>query len=335
MRRIDELYAMQPLSLQIEPTALRQYRYFESNDIDDTRQRIASVLQPHRLMPGSSRTAHSAYMNYARLDNLAFGSLCYAGAMGVEAGEIEDYYLVILSLGGYADVSVGGRRTMVGQSQGVVVGPSTSFGGTFSGDCEQFFVRVEKQAILAHAGYEHLQMDPVVDLSRPELAPWLAQLRILASSPETVALAQRDRRVAVELERLLVLLLLAGQPHHSQQRTHTSLLPRTVRRAEAFIAEHAAEPLTLADIADAAGVPVRTLLQSFRRFRDTSPMQLVREARIDMSRDLLLRAGATERVADIALSCGFVNLGRFASAYRERFGETPSQTLRAVRQRDV
>jgi AraC-like DNA-binding protein len=326
---------MQPFPLQIEPAALRQYRYFESDDIDDTRQRIARVLQPHRLTPGSSRAGHPAYMNYVRLDSLAFGSLSYAGAMGVEAGEIEDYYLVILSLSGYADVSVGGRRTLVGQSQGVVVGPSTSFGGTFSSDCEQFFVRVEKQAILAHSGYEHLQMDPAIDLSRPELAPWLAQLRMLTSSPETVALAQRDRRVAVEIERLLVMLLLAGQPHHSQERAPASLLPRTVRRAEAFIVEHAAEPLTLSDIANAAGVPVRTLLDSFKRFRDISPMQLVREARIDMSRDLLLRAGGTERVADIALSCGFVNLGRFARAYRERFGETPSDTLRDVRQRNA
>lgn len=327
---------MLPAALQIEPTALRKYRYFESSDIDDTRQRIARVLQPHRLMPGITQPGHSAYMNYVRLENLAFGSLGYAGAMGVEAGELEDYYLVILSLSGYADVSVGGRRTIIGQSQGIVVGPSTRFGGTFSGDCEQFFVRVDKQAILAHSGFEHLQMEPIVDLSRSELAPWLAQLRMLTSSPETVALAQRDRRVAVEVERLLVMLLLAGQPHHSQERTPSSLLlPRTVRRAEAFITEHACDPLTLSDIAEAAGVPVRTLLHSFRRFRDVSPMQLVREARIERSREMLLSASESARVADIALICGFVNLGRFAGAYREKFGEMPSDTLRAVRQRSV
>ncbi|CAE6723723.1 anthranilate 1,2-dioxygenase regulatory protein AndR [Paraburkholderia nemoris] len=328
---------MLPSPIQIEATALRKYRYFESDDLDDTRQRIASVLQPHRLTPGSIHGGRrAAYMNYVRLENLAFGSLCYAGAMGVEAGEIEDYYLVILSLNGYADVSVGGRRTIVSQSQGVVVGPSTSFGGTFSGDCEQFFVRVEKQAILAHSGYDHLQIEPTIDLSRPELVPWLTQLRMLTSSPETVTLAQHNRRVAVEIERLLVMLLLAGQPYHSQERVQPSVLvPRTVRRAEAFIAEHASEPLTLLNIADAAGVPVRTLLHSFKRFRDVSPMQLVRESRIEMSREMLLRASETDRVVDIALSCGFVNLGRFASAYRERFGETPSDTLRVVRQRGV
>lgn len=328
---------MSPAALQIEPAALRKYRYFESTDVDDTRQRIASVLQPHRLTPGAARPGHSAYMNYARLENLAFGSLGYAGAMGVEAGELEDYYLVILSLSGYADVCVGPRRTMIGRSQGVVVGPATRFGGTFSSDCEQFFVRIEKDAILAHSGYRHLQLDPVLDLARPGLAPWLAQLRMLALSPETVALAQRDRRVAVEFERLLVMLLLAGQPHRGEERPATSLsrsLPRAVRRAEAFIAEHACEPLRLADIADAAGVPVRTLLDSFQRCHDVTPMQRVREARLQRSRERLMRAAEHERVADIALDCGFVHLGRFANAYRETFGETPSDTLRAAHRRN-
>ncbi len=320
----------------IEPAALRRYRYFESNDVDDTRQRIAAVLQPHRLTPGPAQRGRTAYMNHVRLGQLAFGSLGYAGRMGVEAGELGDYYLVILSLSGYADVSVGSRRTIIGQSQGVVIGPHTPFSGTFSGDCEQFFVRIEKDAILSHTGYEHLQMEPTIDLSRPQLAPWLAQLRMLASSPETVALAQRDPRVAVEIERLLVTLFLAGQPHKSQARPPSSLLvPRVVRRAESYIAEHATEALRLSDIADAAGVPVRTLLHSFRRFRDVSPMQLVREARIERSRTMLMQASETDRVADIALNCGFVNLGRFASAYRERFGESPSETLRNGRQRTV
>jgi AraC-like DNA-binding protein len=319
----------------IEPSCLRRYRYFESTDVDDTRERIAEVFQPHRLTPGRALRGRSAYMNHARLQKLGFGSLGYAGTMGVEAGELDDYYLVILSLSGYADVSVGSRRTIIGQSQGVVIGPHTHFSGTFSADCEQFFVRIEKEAILSHAGYQHLQMDPTIDLARPELAPWLAQLRMLASSPELVSLAQRDTRVATELERLLVTLFLAGQPHRSHDRPQASMLvPGVVRRAESYIAEHASEPLHLSDIADAAGVPVRTLLHSFRRYRDISPMQLVREARIERSRMLLMRASDTDRVADIALSCGFVNLGRFASTYRERFGESPSETLRVMRQRN-
>jgi AraC-like DNA-binding protein len=327
---------MQPASLLIEPVSLRRYRYFESDDVDDTRQRIATVLQPHRLMPGVARSGQSAHMNYVRIDGLAFGTIGYGGAMGVDAGEIEDYYLAILSLSGYADVSVAGRRMIVGPTQGVLVGPSTRFCGTFSGDCEQFFVRIDKRTVLAHTGYDQLQIEPTLDLTRPELAPWLAQLRMLAASPETIALAQRDARVAAGLERLIVTLLLAGQPHRLlSSPAATAVVPRTVKRAQAFIAEHACEPITLADIAAAAGVPVRTLLDGFQRFSHASPMQLVRESRLECARERLLAARETERVADIALGCGFANFGRFALAYREKFGESPSDTLRQVRQRTV
>ena len=31
---------------------------------------------------------------------------------------------------------------------------------------------------------------------------------------------------------------------------------------------------------------------------------------------------------DVAARCGFPHFGRFAVAYRRRYGETPSQTLR-------
>ncbi|WP_321937830.1 anthranilate 1,2-dioxygenase regulatory protein AndR [Burkholderia cepacia] len=324
---------MSNASLPIEPTQLRRYRYFESVDIDDTRERIAAVLQPHRLIPGSSRGGYSAYMDYVRIDSVGFGTIGYDVAMGVDAGEIEDYYLAILSLGGYADVSVGGRRMIVGPAQGVIVSPASHFGATFSRDCEQFFVRVDKHAIVSHTGYDHLQIEPVLDLSRSELLPWLMQLRVMASSPETVALAQRDRRIALEFERLVISLLLAGQPHHCQARSGgTALVPRTVKRAEAYIAEHACEPITLADIALAAGVPVRTLLDGFQRFSRGSPMQLVRERRLEHARDRLRQGRDTDRVADVALCCGFANLGRFAALYRETFGESPSDTLRRARQ---
>jgi len=35
-----------------------------------------------------------------------------------------------------------------------------------------------------------------------------------------------------------------------------------------------------------------------------------------------------ETVTAIALECGFGNLGEFASRYRRRFGEKPSETFR-------
>ncbi|OXH85552.1 AraC family transcriptional regulator, partial [Burkholderia multivorans] len=57
------------------------------------------------------------------------------------------------------------------------------------------------------------------------------------------------------------------------------------------------------------------------------PMQYLRAKRLEHARELLLGATPERRIADIALDCGFTHLGRFALAYRERFGESPSDTL--------
>jgi AraC-like DNA-binding protein len=45
----------------------------------------------------------------------------------------------------------------------------------------------------------------------------------------------------------------------------------------------------------------------------------------------LLRADTDESVTRIAMKWGFRHLGRFAVGYRDRFGETPSQTRRRAR----
>jgi len=318
-------------SFHIETSTLARYRYFDTTDMDEARQRIASVFQPHRLIPSSTKPARSACMNHVRLRHLAFGSLTYGVEMTVEAGEISDYHLIIIILAGIADVNVGDLRASLGKGQGVVLSPATRFGATFSSDCEQFFLRIDKAAFGDHAGLERGRMAPLLELARPDLSPLLAQIHLLTVSPDTVALAQRDDAVAAALERLLVTSLLAGQP---LQPAHAGpVLPRSVRLAEAFIAAHAFEPLTLADIAKAAGVPVRTLLHSLHSFRNTTPMQQVRDARIVRSRQLLLQGLAQSKVADIAALCGFKNPGRFARAYKEKFLETPSDTLRAAKQR--
>ena len=54
-------------------------------------------------------------------------------------------------------------------------------------------------------------------------------------------------------------------------------------------------------------------------------MRYLRQVRLDRAHDDLTQAHGS--VADIAYHWGFTNLGRFARAYRDRFGEFPAATL--------
>jgi AraC-like DNA-binding protein len=134
--------------------------------------------------------------------------------------------------------------------------------------------------------------------------------------------------------RHLVATLLAVFPNSTLGWTRPDgdggALPSTVRRAVAYMEDHLAEPVRIADIADAARLSPRGLQDAFRRQLGRTPMQQLRLLRLEAARDDLLRAdpadGAT--VADIARRWGFEHAPRFAAAYREQFGENPRDTLR-------
>jgi transcriptional regulator GlxA family with amidase domain len=86
-----------------------------------------------------------------------------------------------------------------------------------------------------------------------------------------------------------------------------------------------AEPIRLAEIARHAGVNVRTLQKGFQRHFGQTPMNILRNARLDAAHYHLTVRRDAPSVTDVAFSNGFSHLGRFARDYRNRFGHSPSQ----------
>ena len=91
---------------------------------------------------------------------------------------------------------------------------------------------------------------------------------------------------------------------------------------------NSAKLIRIAEVAVAAGCSVCNLNGVFRRFRGTTPLTALHAIRLDAVREALL-AGGTGTVASaaaVARRHGFTNLARFATAYRRRFGDVPSET---------
>ncbi|MFF0084966.1 helix-turn-helix transcriptional regulator [Streptomyces canus] len=97
------------------------------------------------------------------------------------------------------------------------------------------------------------------------------------------------------------------------------------------VQELSAEPYDANRLADIAQVSLRTLQEAFRSNVGISPMAYVHEVRLQrVHQQLRAAAPGTATVTQVAHAWGFVHLGRFARRYRERYGESPSQTLRAA-----
>lgn len=102
-----------------------------------------------------------------------------------------------------------------------------------------------------------------------------------------------------------------------------------IRAAVDFLHEHAADPLTVTDIARAADLSVRGLQESFQRTLDRAPMAYLREVRLRrVHADLVQADPGSVAVGDVARRWGFTHIGRFSGEYLQRFGEYPRETLR-------
>ncbi len=303
---------------------LKGHRLFESTDIEETRARISAVMQPHDLRPIGSAGRLQAHMDFVDLAGLGLGSIKF-GPMRVKASYLEDYHLIILCRRGAAVLRAGRNDIILDQRHGAYLPPGAPLDVEFSDDCEQFVLKIGGGLFRKHTGLSNPKLHSAIDLAQPELQSWARVLWSVTGRPD---LSREHGKIAIDYQRLLLGLLVNAA---SQQSTDTSVAPYTVKRAEAFIHENASRAICLADIADAADTPARTLLSSFRRFRHTSPMAYLRDVRLDRVRERLADRDCTASVTTVALEEGFGHLGRFSREYGERFGEKPSETFRFSR----
>ena len=150
--------------------------------------------------------------------------------------------------------------------------------------------------------------------------------RCITEMPDAVERGPLGRHLE-EMIGLHLLTLWRQQLERPTEPTVHQMAPRHVLLAEQHMREHAHEAPTLSELAQHAGVSVRTLSAAFREYRYCTPMQALREMRLQGVRAELLVAVPGAKVRDVAAAWGYANFGLFAASYRSRFGEAPSVTL--------
>ena len=143
---------------------------------------------------------------------------------------------------------------------------------------------------------------------------------------------RRETCVATQVELLETLLAALGAATDFQRprSDHTRLArARIVKIAEDYAMAYTGDCLYLTDLCEAAGVSERSLEYAFKSIMGMTPMAYLTRLRLHWVRKALLAGtrGSTTVSAE-ALNRGFWHFGEFSHAYRDCFGELPSQTLR-------
>ena len=206
----------------------------------------------------------------------------------------------------------------------------------YGNDFEQIFLRVAADALerelTAVTGLKigrRIELEPDRFTSRAAICGLEELVRTLIRSldDETIDISTAARR---ELEQAIVVQFLFACRHN-----YSPLLEREtagpglsqVRLTAEYIDVYWNQPITIKTLAEVSGVSARSLFKAFAKVYGCSPMQYVKNARLEKARLLLADGAAKQSVTAVAFACGFANLGHFARDYRNRFGELPSQTL--------
>lgn len=176
-----------------------------------------------------------------------------------------------------------------------------------------------------------LLQPPVQNMSR------LLQLHeaaghLAATAPDILAHPEVARAIEQGLVCALVACLAYDVPTR-QSFSREQRLP-VMRRLERVLEEKRDQPIYMAEVCAAIGVSDRTLRAHCMEHLRMSPHCYLWLRRMNLAyRALRLADPASRTVTEIATDYGFWELGRFAVAYRQLFGEPPSATLRYSRDR--
>lgn len=114
-------------------------------------------------------------------------------------------------------------------------------------------------------------------------------------------------------------------PYHGR---HLRSALKLVRDVDRYLMEAGDRPVHVSELCEVFKVARRTLFHAFDDVLGIPPITFMRRKRLGEVHAALLRAGPGLTVKGIALAHGFVDLGKFAAAFRRLFGEKPSDTLK-------
>ncbi len=121
----------------------------------------------------------------------------------------------------------------------------------------------------------------------------------------------------------IILLLFQNQPLSEKKPSEKDL--RDGERAKVmlqYIQEHYSEEISLVKIAESAHICESECLRCFRNVIGYSPIQYVKQIRIQKAAEMLLCTNW--KISDIGQKCGFQEMSYFAKTFRELKGCTPN-----------
>lgn len=329
----------------LKMTPLYSHCVFRSQERSETHSLIARELIDHRLHWQGGEVDTRLYKFNAQ--RLSLYSLRYGDAVSIFPKVYDDFSLVHFSLRGGIEILADGGRQEIRQGRAIISSPRKNIRLNYSNACEQLILRVPHDVLNDAArqlGRPNLDVSlrqiPGLFMSEAACQQWEMYMQMFlaldcysqydSSCVPWLENIENGMAMFLLLQSLGVVSQPVGMIEHSCGPVDKSQAKRRLDRLFEYAMSHLTCPVTLADLAEAVAMSERQLNTLCHEHLGSSPILWLRNLRLDAVRDIL-RENPQSDITSVAILHGFSHLGRFASYYRMRFGELPSQTVRSAR----
>jgi AraC-like DNA-binding protein len=300
------------------------------SDWDEASHAVAQAYFPHRLRPLTPSNASNAAVDAVGIGPVSIAHIAWGAAVTIDTSHPGGYAVNIPGSGRLTS-QIGRREFETTPGFAMICPPDTPISVTqWSPDCTILGVRFERDYL--HREMARLlaessgRLPEHLDLADSAGANWLRLVNTLAAEPT----ATQHPLVTTQLSgAITTAFVLAAVPDTDSGSGVPR--PRIVKRVLDEMHDDPARPWTASEMAAVAGVGIRRLQEGFREFVGASPRECLVDIRLRRVHEQLQFESHGFTVADIAMNWGFTHTGRFAAAYRLKYGESPSETLRGRR----
>ena len=299
-------------------------------DWDEVREVVTDAYFPHQLTPLTPGSAARSSLEWAPLGASRLARIGFGTAVSIRSDHPGAYGINIPLAGHHRLRDPSSEEVVSTPGLATICPPDTPTVITeWSSSCEIIGFKVDREymqremdRVLARPGRK---LPAQLDLRSGAGADWFRLVRAIADQTLHDNTLVHSEQVAEQLcGAVTTALVLAAVPDESDG--PAGMRPRIVKRVIDAIHQDPTRPWTAADMAELVGVSVRRLQQGFRECVGMTPMEYLADVRLERVHADLIGNDSGETISDIAIRWGIMHTGRFAAAYRRKYGLTPSET---------
>ncbi len=317
---------------------LQKYRKVSNVNSETFSAKLSAYICPLKINPNSNGRRPLSGSFYAfDLVDVRLVSMNFQESVTIDSDDFHDSYVLYVQTAGNTRIEEGDINNTLHSHDAAVISSAGKMRMRLNENTSMFGVFIKANTMDWYYEVLHHQR-PAGRIVFPEPfsifgssgTPLLNLLDFVFRDVEMDSALSSSAATQEHFRDLLLFSMLTNLKHNQvsiSQKIDFAYEKAAVRRAIQYMTESYSHEMSLSHLADVCGVSIWSLSRSFKKALGKTPMQYLRDIRLDRVRHILNTTQSLS-VKEAAKSCGITRFGNFSRIYRKRFGELPSETLK-------